>query len=158
MRIFASLLLFYGGVSILYRPNYEVLYNTWTVDAGCHEALCLRLYILEIGNTGWSDQDAVSVDIQNHWLEHAQLPPKAAMFGKVPRKLGEEADGETMRWSLGKLESGKRIDIRFTLGIQQGHALPEWKDILLGVRPASGEAHFGHPEWTTFSRFLAAFL
>lgn len=156
IRILAGIFIFYSGVSIFYRPSYEVLYTTSYVDAGCLESGCIRSYLLEIGNTGWNDQDFITVEVKNHWLESAVLPPKAALFGKVPRPMQVEIKGENAKWILGGLKSGKRLNISFVLSLKGGIDLPAWDDILIEVQPGAGFAHKGHPEWTTFSRFLAA--
>ena len=102
-------------VPIYSRPDHEILYNPWVVDAGCAtEGSCLRVYILEIGNTGWKKQTDVRVEVRDRWLDGAILQPKAAIFGKIPRAMDNESVDGTTTWGLGSLEAGKRID-RYSL-------------------------------------------
>ncbi|WKZ56082.1 MAG: hypothetical protein QY326_04925 [Bdellovibrionota bacterium] len=146
------------GYSIYHRPTCEVLYNPWTIEAGCQSSMCVRLFILEVGNTGWDAQEDVAVQVNSDWLELAILKPAAAMFGKVPRAMHVDRQEGISIWRLGRLEAGKRIDIRFTLAADTLADLPNWDQILREVQPTCGRAHRGHPEFTTFFRFITALV
>jgi len=132
LRLILGAIALSAGISIYSRPSFEILYNPWVVNPGClKEDNCLRLYILEIGNTGRETQESISIEVNNKWLEEPLLPPKAAMFGKLPRPMEQEIDEDRTVWTVGKLEPGKRIEIKFTLAAQTPEELPDWEDILV---------------------------
>jgi hypothetical protein len=156
LKILAAIVFCYAGISLYGRPESEILYNPWTLDAGCHESVCMREYILEIGNTGRVVEQDLTVHVRSHWLELVKLPPKAAMFGKVSRPMSEATTETDTAWSLGDLDSGKRIEVKFMLGANPSQELPSWDEMLIEVRSSSTVGIEGHPEWLTFARFLTA--
>jgi hypothetical protein len=156
--IFATVLLWRAGISILRSPVHEVLYSTGSAPRTCVPAICTTMMTLEVGNTGTADQENVRVRLRAEPLRNLQLPLKVRNFGKVDRAVKlSEVDGQRV-YDLGRLEPQKRVEFQIVFFGPADAKHPAWSDILVGIEPTTGEAVPGDPGLVLFARMMHAFF
>jgi hypothetical protein len=143
-----------GGVSIFRLPDHEVVFATPPPIIACTKSGCLFIYTLEVGNTGRQDQEDVRVRVRGDVVRAAILPPKVRNFGKVDRPVDIHDEDGVRTFDLGRLKTQGRVELTFVLRYKDRQQAPSWRQILVAVEPASGDARAGDPASITLGRVL----
>lgn len=132
-----------GGASIFSQPEYETLYGPEPPLVNCSEHGCVALYTLTVGNSGWREQENVSVRLHAAALQQEILKPRVSNFGVVPRPVRISESEPFRTYELGRLKPRDRVRMNFTLRCASRSTAPSWADLLAEVRAAQGEARAG---------------
>lgn len=151
--LLALAVLFFSGISLFSRPDYEVLYSpsrilmTNSTDGGIW-----AFYNVEVGNTGIEPQDKVDLCLSRTAMNRRILPVTANNFGVTPRYIVTSNEQTRTIIKLGKLESEKRVEVSFVLSYPEGQEPDDWNTLFLGMELSEGSAKKGDPGMTMVGR------
>jgi len=148
------LLLVSGGASIFSLPDHEVLYDPQPPLVSCTQSGCLSIYTLEVGNTGRQLQEHVRVRLRTAAVQASMLPLAVRTFGKVPRGVNVQDEGDVRTVDLGALKPQERVELRLVYRDRDPTARRDWREMLVAVEAATGKVRQGNPGGVLLGRIL----
>ncbi|MBX7137872.1 MAG: hypothetical protein K1X83_07800 [Oligoflexia bacterium] len=147
-------LLLTGGVSLMGVPDYELLYAPIAPSQYCTTEGCYGFYTLEVANSGWEPQENIGVQLNPAFDRLLTGKITASNFGKVRRPIEINSTPQVTKVELGRLEAGKRVEIKMTMFAPGVDKLPSWESLLFEVTADTGPVKRGQPELVSFGRLL----
>ena len=143
-----------AGISIFSVPRFEIMYNMTRIAVTHTEYEDIFLYTLEVGNTGRMSLEEVDVFLFTRAYEKRMLPIQVRNFGKFDRQVTIERGKDVIVIALGKLETGKRVEIDLFLKYGKGESPHTDNDVFRDIKSSRGKVLEGDPEFTSLGRFL----